>query len=58
MDGKGPMAQDRSPLDREVQHECSDRHQRTSARGLLRDLCEGLEMSGTAVVEVATTPLE
>ena len=26
--------------------------------GLLRDLCEGLEMSGTAVVKVATTPLE
>ena len=61
-----PLAQDRSPLDREVQHESSDRDQRTSAllgrsccqNGLLRDLCAGFEVSGTSVVEVATTPLE
>ena len=69
MDGNGPVletaAQDRSPLDREVQSECFDRLQRTSAQlgrscfqnGVLRDVCEGLEVSGTSVV-VATTPLE
>ena len=70
MDGNRPMvetlAQDISPLDREVQHDCSDCHQRTNAQlgrsccqnGPLRDLCEGFEMSVTSVVEVATTPLE
>ena len=58
VDGNGAMvetlAQDRSPLDREVQHECSDCHQGTSAsvwgrsrgqNGLLRGLHEGLLMS-------------
>ena len=47
----------------EVQYECADRHQRTSALlgrtcvqdGQLGDLREGLEMSGTSVVELATT---
>ena len=69
-DGNEPvvetMAQDRSPLDREVQHERSGCHQRTSTQlsrtccqnGPLRDLCEGLEVSRTAVVEMATAPLE
>ena len=64
VDGNGPVLE--RPLDREVQHECSDRHQRTSAQlgrtccqnGLLGNLREGLEMSGTSVVEMATTPLE
>ena len=71
MDGHGPvvetLAQDWSPLDREVQHdECADCHQRTSAwlgwsrgqNGLLGDLREGQEMSGTSVVEMAAAPLE
>ena len=59
------MAQGRPPLDREVQHErvC---HQRTSTQlgrsccqiGLQRDLCEGLEVSRTPVVEMATASLE
>ena len=51
VDGNGPvvetLAQDRSPLDREVQHERSDCHQRTSTQlgrsccqiGVQRDLC-------------------
>ena len=70
VDGNGPVverqAQDWSPLDREMQHECADCHQRTSAllgwsrcqNGLLGNLREGLEMSGTSVVEMATAPLE
>ena len=60
------LAQDRSPLDREVQQECSDCHQGTSAplgrsccqNALLRGLREGLEMLGSSVVEVATTPFK
>ena len=70
VDGKGSvvgtLAHDWAPLDREMQHECADGHQGTSVllgwsrgqNGLLGDLREGLEMSGTSVVEVATAPLE
>ena len=58
VDGNGlvveTLAQDWSPLDREVQHECVDCHKRTSAllgwsccqNGPLGNLREGLEMSG------------
>ena len=60
------LAQERSPLDREVQRECCDRHQRTRGQlgrsccqnGRGRDLREGLEVSRTSVVEMATVPLE
>ena len=60
------MAQDRSLMDREVQHECPDCHQRSSTQlgrtccqnGLLRDLREVLQVSKTSVVEMATAPLE
>ena len=67
IDGNGPVvAQDGSPMDREMQHECADCHQRMRAllgwsrcqNGLLGNLREGLEMSGTSVVEMATTPWE
>ena len=70
MDGIGPvvetMAQNWSSMDREAQHERRVCHQRTSAQlgrtccqnGPLGDLREGLEVSGTCVVEMATTPLE
>ena len=60
------LAQDRSPLDGEMQHECADSHQGTSVQlgwsrgqnGLLGDLREGVEMSRTSVMEMATVPLE
>ena len=70
VDGNGSvvetLAQNWTPLDREVQHVCADSHQSTSAllgkargqNGLLGDLREGLEMSGTSVVEMATALLE
>ena len=70
VDGNGSvvetLAQDWSPLDQELQHECADSHQGTSAllgwsrgqNGLLGNLREGLEMSGSSVVEMATAPLE
>ena len=70
VDGNGSvvetLAQDWSPLDREMQHECADSHQGTSAllgwsrgqNGPLEDLREGFEMSGTSVVEMETAPLE
>ena len=60
------VAQDGSPMDREVQHECSVSHKRNGTQlgracgqnGLLGDLREGLEMSGTSVVKMATGQLE
>ena len=60
------LTQDWPPLNREMQHERADSHQRKSAllgwsrgqHGLLGDLRQGLEMSGTTVAEVATAPLE
>ena len=60
VDGNGSVvetkAQNWTPLDREVQHECADSHQRTSAllgqNRQLGHLREGLEMSGTSVVEM------
>ena len=64
MDLVETLAQGRSPLDREVQHECSNCHQRKSSAGQVTlpewtgDLREGLEVPGTSVVEMATTPLE
>ena len=65
VDGNGSvvetLAQNWTLLDREVQHECADSHERTSAllgrtcgqNGQLGDLREDLEMLGTSVVEMA-----
>ena len=65
VDGNGSvvetLAQNWTLLDREVQHECADSHQRTRAllgrtcgqNGQLGDLREDLEMLGTSVVEMA-----
>ena len=70
VDGNRPvvetLAQNWTPLAREVQHEFADSHQRTSAllswtcgqNGLLRDLCKSLEMCITSVVEMAPALLE
>ena len=57
MDGNGSVV-DWTPLDRDVQHECADSHQRTSAspgRSRGQNLREGL---GTSVVDMATALLE
>ena len=64
--GVEALARNWTPLDREVQHECADIDQRTSAllgrtcgqNGSLGDLREGLEMSGTSVVQMETALLE
>ena len=67
MDGSGSvvetLAQSWTLVDREVQHEFADSHQRTitllgwtcGQNGLFRDLCTSLDMS---VVEMAPTQLE
>ena len=60
------VAQNWTPLVREVQHECADSHQGTSTllgrtcgqNPLLGGLRERLEMSGTSVVEMTTALLE
>ena len=65
VDGNGSvveaLAQDWSPLDREMHHECAYSHPRASAlrwsrgqNGLFGNLREGPEMLGTSVVEMAT----
>ena len=55
------FAQDWSPVNREVQHECADSHQRASTLSRMdcSEICaKSLEMSRTAVVEMAPTFLE
>ena len=60
------LAQDWSSLDREMQYECADGHQRSYAQlgwtcgkdGLQRNLCEGSEMSRPSMVEMETDKLE
>ena len=59
------VAQDGSQMDREMQHERRVCHQRTSTQlgrsccqdGLQGNLCEGLEMLRTSMVEMETAPL-
>ena len=70
IDGNGPvvetLAQDRSQMDPDVQYERGVGHQRTSTQlggscgqnGLQRNMCEGLEMPRTSMVEMETAPLE
>ena len=57
------LAQDWSPLNREVQHECVDCHQFFAGLVTLPEVTTGnlrefLEMSGASVVEMTTAPLE
>ena len=70
VDGNGPvvetLAQNWPSIDREVQHERVDCHQRTYAQlgwsccqdGPQRNLCEGFEVSRSSMVEMETTSLE
>ena len=70
MYGTGPvvetLAQNWTSLDRKGQHERVDGHQRTYAQlgwsccqyGLQRNLCEGLDMSRTSMVEMETATME
>ena len=70
MDGNGPvvdtLAQDGSQMDREMQYERVDCHQRTYAQlgwscgqnGVQRNLCDGLGMPRSSMVEMETAPLE
>ena len=60
------MAQDWSPMDREMQYESAGGRQRSYAQlgwtcgkdGLQRNLCEGLEMPRSLMVEMETAKLE
>ena len=69
-DGTGPvvetLAQNWTSVDRKEQHERVDGHPRTYAQlgwsccqdGLQRNLCEGLEMPRSSMVEMETATLE
>ena len=60
------MAKDWSSMDREMQYECVGGHQRSYAQlgwprgkdGLLRNLCDGSEMSRNSMVEMETAQME
>ena len=54
------LAQNWSSMGRKRQYELVDCHQRTYAQleGSQRNLCEGLEMPRSSMVEVETTSLE